>query len=140
MNNNKIYTDEELEQLATIKKTRMDIIGSMTVDGVPTRSGDIRVLNEVLTSADKMISDSANTRLKQADSASNGAATEMVIQLLMQAKADKANCRINTNAPNITGEAAVVATVSGETDINPEPLVATDFVAPKFNAHEAEGR
>jgi len=136
MNNTSIYTKEELIELAIIKKARFDIIEDMTKDGPPSRGGDIRVLNEVLTSADKMIVDTANTRLKQEDSANSGVLADMVVELLKQARYKKSVCAEETDITNMPSEVTQIETVDGETTLDPERLDPENFVTPSFDANE----
>lgn len=138
MNNNSIYTAEELEELALIKRTRMNIITDMTASGTPDRSGDIRVLNEVMSATDKMIVDSANTRLKQRDTANNEATTAMVVNLLKESRANKQKFIGDATPPTIAKEHAKVDLVPGETEINPERLAPDDFVVPVFDPNEIQ--
>jgi len=136
--NNSIYTSEEQKQLDTIKKVRFDIIDVMTKEGPPDAVGEIRVLNEVLNSADKMIVDTATIRTKQEAVNTNGAAVEMVVELLRQSRANKQEFDKEGNVPTILANVKQIALVDGEGDITPEPLVPDDFVPPSFDASRVE--
>jgi len=123
--NNSIYTEDELEILNLTKKVRVDIVENMTKNGVPERSSDIRVLNEVAGSLDKLISDSANTRVKHQDSANNKAAAELVIAALR----DRGNRKTTPVERDIVLDDSVdVEVVPGQMDINPDKLSPGDFI------------
>jgi len=137
MSGSNIYTDEELKQLKKIKATRFEIIDVMVAGGVPDKVGEIRVLNEVLNSADKMIVDTATIRLKQQDAANSAATLEMVAGLLKGARADKMKYTETGQTPELLKEHQEVTLVDGETDINPERLAIEDFAPPTYDTAQA---
>jgi len=134
---NSMFTDDELETLGKIKKVRIDLIDSMTTGGVPDKVGEIRVLNEVLASTDKMITDTATLRLKQEENANSEAAVSMVVELLHQSRAKKLKYQTEGDIPSIASELANVDTVDGETDVHPEQLDPSEFITPTFDASKA---
>ena len=131
--NNSIYTEEEFAKLSKIEKVRFAIIDEMTKDGVPDNVGKLRVLNEVMSAADKKITDSAIIRVKNDEAANAGAMAASMAELLKQARAKRANCDGAGGIPEIAKEHANVDLVDGEVDINPEPLSPEEFVAPRFD-------
>ena len=132
-----IFTDEESVILDKLQTVRLDIVNNMTMDGVPDKVGEIRVLNEVISAADKKITDTATLRLKETENANNEAAVSMVVELLHQSRARKQKCTNNGDAPAIPSDLAKVETVPGEIEINPEPLDPSEFIAPKFDTSKA---
>lgn len=123
--NNTIYTPEEEEILNLTKKVRVDIVNNMVKNGVPERSGDIRVLNEVSSSLDKLISDSANARIKHQDTANNKASAELIIAAIMSKKKD---IPIQVNRKTEIDDVIDIEVVPGQMDINPAKLNPSDFI------------
>jgi len=132
VSNNNIYTDEEQAILDKVKKVRLDIIDTMTKAGVPDRVGEIRVLNEVLASTDKMVVDTANIRVKKQEADNNGANADLVAEMFKQVRSRAAVAGVG-KIPEISDAAKKVSTVAGELDINPEPLNPKDYIAPQFD-------
>jgi len=124
-NNKSIYTDEENEILDLTKRVRVDTLKNMVKDGVPERSGDIRVMNELAGSLDKLVVDTANTRIKHQDSSDAKATADLVVAALMHRSTP-------TNTPQRTttvlAKEITVETVPGQMDINPEQLNPGDFI------------
>ena len=138
MDNKGIYSEEEQRRLDIIANTRFDVITNMTKGGVPEKIGEIRVLNEVLNSADKAIVDTAVTRIKHSEAATNGAMASTVVALLKQAHANRQKV-IGENGhsdelPVIDAKLQDVEVVAGETEIDPTRLIPEDFVPPAFDA------
>ncbi|MDQ6990802.1 MAG: hypothetical protein Q9M11_03620 [Mariprofundaceae bacterium] len=138
LNNNSIYTEEELGTLDKVKRTRIQLIDSMTADGVPDAVGQIRVLNEVLASTEKMIVDTANIRVKHDEASNSGAAVEVVVELLKQSRANQQQFIGAGTVPTLPAALASVDAVPGETEINPEPLTPEDFVAPTYDPSQVD--
>ena len=128
---NTIYTKEEEEILNLTKKVRVDIVKNMIKNGVPERSGDIRVLNEVASSLDKVISDSANSRIKHQDSANTKASAELVVAALLSKKNE---LPIVENRTLVIDDSVTVEVVPGQMDINPDKLNPSDFIEDLDNA------
>ena len=125
---NNMYTPEEQDVLDLTKKVRVDIVKSMVKEGVDKlRSGDIRVLNEVAGSLDKLITDSASNRLKMQDSENNKANAEMIVAAIMS-KRDTNIVIDNSRTLEISDDVIDIDPVTGEMDINPQKLDPTDFL------------
>jgi len=137
MENNSIYTEEELAILGKVKDLRLNIMDAMTKDGIPYKSGDIRVLNEVMTGAESMVVNSANTRLKREDTDNNGAAVELVAEMLMSARRNKLKYTEEGSLPSVKPGLENIETVPGEADIAQPKLDPTEFVSPTFDPEQA---
>ena len=124
--NSGIYTDDELKLLDTTKKVRLDIIKDMTKNGVPDRVGDLRVLNEVMTSAESSMHTQVNNRLKHQDTGNTEAMLELVAETLKQAA--NVHTTPRTTPVVLPDEHTTIDIVPGETDINPSQLSIEDFV------------
>lgn len=134
---NSMFTKEELETLGKLKDIRLKLVDHLVEDGMPDKVGDVRVLNEVITSADKMIVDTATLRLKQEENANNAAMGELAANILMQARANQQEFKGVGEVPTIPNELTNIDTVDGETDIIADKLDPDDFVAPTYNSNEA---
>jgi hypothetical protein len=129
---NSIYTEEELEIMAKVRKARIGIINQMTVNGttVPDKVGEIRVLNEVLSAAEKNAHDSATNRLKHQDNQNTEKLAETVA-LALRSIGNKKQALPDTDINNIPDMVIDVEAVAGELDINPEKLEIDNFVTKK---------
>jgi len=121
-----LFTSDEEELLKKTRKVRLDLIDSMTEDTVPTRSGDIRVLNETLDAMDRQILDIAKIKAKATEEDNNNKVTNMVVELLS---------RVSSNTPlarnsdiSLPDEYIPVDVVPGELDINADRLELKDFI------------
>jgi len=122
-----MFTPEEQEILELTKKVRVDTLKKMVEQGVPERSGDIRVLVELSSSLDKVINDTATNRLKMQDTQNNKANAEMIVAAIM-AKKDT-NVNVNIDRPSeLPDEVIEIEVVPGQTDINPAKLNPSEFL------------
>lgn len=123
-----VYTEEELEIINKSKNIRLQIVDAMTKDRVPTDSREVRVINEVLTSLDKTVHDTANTRIKHQDSANKEAILDMVAETLKQTAKRRKEIDPSTLVREVPTEYLEIDTVPGETEIQPGRLNPTDFL------------
>jgi len=123
-----VYTEEELEIINKSKNIRLQIVDAMTKDRVPTDSREVRVINEVLTSLDKTVHDTANTRIKHQDSANKEAILDMVAETLKQSAKRRKEIDPSTLVREVPTEYLEIDTVPGETEIQPSKLDPTDFL------------
>jgi len=130
IDNNSIYTEKEQAILEKTISVRSRIVDELTKDGqVPYKSGDIRVLNEVMNSLDVSVNNSANTRLKSEDTKNNAQLHEMVAAMLNQIDVNSDNKAVNDVVEvELLDEYIPDDTVPGEMDINPETLDTSMFV------------
>jgi len=129
MENNEagLLSQEDLDLLRETRKVRMDLIKDMTVDGVPTRSGDIRVLNETLDATDRQVMELAKLKAKQQENDTNNAAVGLVVEILNKvgASGHKQLTNVEVELPD---DFIPVDIVPGETDINAEELDLSNFI------------
>lgn len=121
-----IYTESELALLEKTKKIRLDIADNMVKNGVPNNVGEIRVLNEVLTTLDKSVNETVANRLKHTENENKEALLDTVALALSNIDSSK------TPAVGRIIEATVEYIpediVPGETDIGVSQLTAGDFL------------
>ena len=66
-NNNEtltVYTQEENANLSKMKDVRMAIIENMTKDGMPVKTSELRVLNEIISAQEASIHTTVGNRIK----------------------------------------------------------------------------
>lgn len=80
-----LLTEEERIILKT-RKVREDMIDGIIEynHGVPTKTGDVRVMNEVLNSLDSQVLGLADTRLKQSNADTQGDLADTIKAVLLQ--------------------------------------------------------
>jgi len=117
--------------LAVFKKTndlRLKLIDSMTEDDVPTRSGDIRVLNETLDAADRQVMELAKIKVKQQENEGNARTLNMVAEILGRVSASGDIKPISNKEIELPDDYIPVDIVPGETDTSPEELDLSTFI------------
>lgn len=125
--NNTIYTHEELEIFTKSRNIRMQLVDGLMSSGVPTKVGEVRVINELLTSLDKNAQDSASNRLKYQEGQSKEAMQETIVGILKEISATKQQ-HVRTVDPVIPDSYIPTDVVYGESDIHPDQLDPTDFL------------
>lgn len=122
------YTDNEQNDLEKYKQIRNDIIDDMVKHGV-NDNRDRRLLNEILSAAEKNIHDTANNRLKHQDNLNKEMLAEQVAMIL------KETHRLQTQVPTdyqrdveLNDDVIELDLVPGETEIHPEPLSLSEFI------------
>lgn len=120
--NNSIYTNDELEVMEKTKKIRINVIDHMVKDGLPDKVGEIRVLNELLSAAEKNVQDSANNRLKFQDNQNKEAVIETVAEMFKKIHTQKANSYNPDKIVELEDEYIPIDIVHGETEITPGQL------------------
>jgi len=124
--NTTIYTEEELALLDKTKKIRLDVADNMIKNGVPNNVGEIRVLNEVLTTLDKSVNETVANRLKHNENENKEALLDTVALALSNIQQSKvAATDRDIDAPD---EVIPTDIVPGETDIGVSQLNASDFI------------
>ena len=89
-----LYTEEELDLLEKSKKLRVGLVDNLVIHADPTAknyNSTARVVNELLTSLDKTIHDSANTRLKHQDSQNVGNIADIMAGIFKEIHTQNAN-------------------------------------------------
>lgn len=126
-NNNSIFTTEENAILELTKKARVDTLTLMIKDGVPVKSGDIRVMTELATSLDKVVTDSAAIRIKHSDVQNKEAMVGIVAATLVAVSRNKRPAADRQVALPEHIDVSVI--VPGHMDISPTQLDPNDFSA-----------
>lgn len=121
---NGIYTEEEQQLLDKSISYRLRMVEEQFKDGTPTRTNEIRVVNEVLNSIDTAISNAANTRLKQSEVENQGKIKETVAEILKQ-QAERR--KLQTARP-----------IDVEVTLNDVDLVKPDFVVDETSTEHKE--
>lgn len=126
-NNNSIFTDEENEILELTKKVRVDALKTLVKDGSPTKTNELRILNELSTSLDRVVQDSAANRLKSEDVKNSGATIDLVRETLLHAGKMKSEMTVEKTR-ELDNSFQLENIVPGHTDINPGQLDPSEFV------------
>ena len=123
------YSELEQADLEYLKQVRMDVIKSMTADGLPVKSGDIRVLNELISSGEKSIHDTVSNKLKFQDNQSKDAMNDIVATALLQLQKNGVH-REAGGEREICLEDSYIPTdiVPGELSQEVEELEVSDFI------------
>ena len=124
--NTTIYTEEELALLEKTKKIRLDVADNMIKNGVPNNVGEIRVLNEVLTTLDKSVNETVANRLKHNENENKEALLDTVALAL--SKIEKTKVVAIDRIIDAPDEYIPCDIVPGETDIGVSQLNASDFI------------
>lgn len=129
-NNNEtltVYTQEENANLSKMKDVRMAIIENMTKDGMPVKTSELRVLNEIISAQEASIHTTVGNRIKFNSNQQNGQVKEMVVEVLKQTAIAVANAN---KVPDLEIGNALEEDdmVYGETEITPEELNVKDFM------------
>lgn len=77
-----IYTQEEQERLNRSLSLREQMVTEIFKDGVPTHTGTVRVVNELLNSIDSQIHNNANTRLKETEVNTGKETKDLIVQIM----------------------------------------------------------
>lgn len=125
MNNNTIYTDEETELLKLTKKVRVDALNNLVKNGPPDKTNELRVMNELATSLDKLVTDSANARLKHQDTQNNAELADLVRQTLINSRQKKL---VSEKDRTIPKDKTLDSVVPGQTEMLPTPLDPSEFI------------
>lgn len=130
---NSIYNEQEKIDLEDIRNIRRGLIKQMTSDGLPKDSKYIRLLNEVMMSAEDSIHKGVENKIKYADVQSSSETKSMIAEMLKQVSLQ----RMKSNA-NIGVDNAVInplddsEMVPGELDTEPVELDANEFMMKKI--------
>jgi len=123
-----IYTKEELEIMGKTRDIRMAAINNIVLNADPKDkyyNSSARVLNELLSSAEKAAHDAATNRLKYQSGANKEAILETVMMALKTVSTSK-----QLAAPTdltLRQEIIDITVVDGELEIDPTKLLLEDF-------------
>ncbi len=123
------FTEEDKDILALTRKLRVDMIKENTKDGyIPTRGGDMRVLNEIANSLDTQVMSVADTKNKETANKNTDDMFRLIAENIRQSKLNDAN---SSGGPQIDihldGRITSDKLVPGQMDINPDKLSVKDF-------------
>ncbi len=126
------FTTSESSLLKKTNEIRLNLIDDITADGVPTRSGDIRVLNETLDAADRQVMEVAKIRAKQQEVEGNSKTIGMVVEILSRVSNGGAT-HLSNNDIALPDTFIPIDVVPGETDTGPEELELSTFIRSEEN-------
>ena len=126
-NSNSIFTEDEEKILEMTKRVRIDILKNMTKGGIPSNTAELRIINEVSTSLDKVVQDSASNRAKHND-VQNKEATNLLVAAALRSVREKKPEHVQNRIIELGSEHTRDNVVPGEMDINPMPLDPADFL------------
>ena len=129
INNNTIFSEEEQALLEKSKNLRVTLVDNLIKNADPkdrNYGSTARVANELLTSLDKQITDSATIRVKHQDVQNNEATADLVRQTLINSR----KLKNTTGVRNLELDPSLKLDniVPGQTDINPGQLDPSEFV------------
>ncbi len=122
-----IFNKEETDLLAKTRKVRLEMIEDMTDDGMPHKSGDIRVLNETLDAMDRQVLDVVKIKAKQKEDDGADRIANIVVQILNNVGSNGPQI-ISNREIDLPDEYIPLDIVPGETDITPETLALSNFI------------
>lgn len=126
---NELYTPEELEQLNSGKKIRSELVTNLIKNADPGSKyygSTARVVNELLTSLDKSIHDSANTRLKHQDAQNANNTLDVIADIFKHIHSSSKNLPVR-NTVILEDKFLPDDVVPGELDIDQPILEIKDF-------------
>ena len=126
--NNSIYTHNELVVMEKTKNIRLNIIDSMVKDGVPSKVGEIRVLNELLAAAESNVQTSANNRLKYQDTQNKEATLDTISEMFKIMRSKTNNIQHTDRVIELEDVYIPSDIVDGELEIVYESLDLADYV------------
>jgi len=126
--NNSIYTHDELVVMEKTKNIRLNIIDSMVKDGIPSKVGEIRVLNELLAAAESNVQTSANNRLKYQDTQNKEATLDTISEMFKVMRSKTNNIQHANRVIELEDIYIPSDIVDGELEIVYESLDLADYV------------
>lgn len=131
MTDNNVYTQEEQDILNLTQNKRLSIVSEMTKE-IPTKVGEVRVVNELLNSIDSAVQEAAKTRIKAKEAQNNKATASIVASALIELgrKRSALQPAIAANR-EINNDFIPVDVVDGELEIHPVQLSIEDFIDPE---------
>ncbi len=124
------YTQREQAIIDRNLDRREQLISAMMADGVPTKTGEVRVIKEVIESIDNKITETAKLRLKHDENTNAANAAENAAEILKAIASRKATEIFIPQNNSIELEDKYMDTieiVAGELEINPPTLTLDDI-------------
>lgn len=127
-----VYSSADNATLNYTKQIRLLMVDAKLRDGngIPTKSGDIRVINEVLNSMDDSVHKVAAARLKHGENKSKAQTQELIANILKQVKLNDDEVTVLTvtsKSTDLPDEFVPIETVPGAMDIGPNQLTLADI-------------
>ena len=129
--NNSVYTEEELNILKKTEEIRLRIVNKMTEKDIPSKTSELRVLNEILNSLDKSVHDKVSNKLKQKENENKSAMLDTVAEALTIITKKQKQQVIQNRTIEVPDSVVPDDIVPGETDINSLPIELEDIVGDK---------
>jgi len=121
--------EEEERILNKTLSIREKIVDKMTEDGIPVKTSEIRVLNEVLNAMDSQVFGRIEKRQKQEDNNNNEKYLEMIRAIVLETEKLQSEVKTETiEEPIIDIELSDEDIVPGEDKIEYEELDPNDFM------------
>lgn len=128
VSNKSVYTDDELFTLDKLKNIRLKTIDSVIQNGIPDKVGELRILNELISSAEENIQSTASNRLKHQDNMSKDAVLDSMAEMLKMISKETLIKKPIDAIVILPDEYIPLDTVEGELEIHPEQLIVKDFI------------
>lgn len=122
------YSNEDLKTLNDGIELRKRLVNNVIENGLPKKSGDMRVINEILSSNDKSIHDKTNNIIKHQTGQTSEETIKMVASILIESKKKLNDLPDRDTSEEVDDKVLDIDTVEGETDIQPEKLNIEDFI------------
>ena len=132
MDNNSIYTADELEILELTKRKRIDIVNDMTKGGIPGYK-EVEILNQVLAGLDKSVNDAATMRQKHQDSNARADAIAKVIETIKQIRQQEAEAVGKAIDAELYAEYIPTDIVEGEQDMSHKQFTLDEMMIEEDN-------
>lgn len=130
---NTIYNEQEKIDLDDIRNIRRGLIKQMTQDGLPKDSKYIRLLNEVMMSAEDSIHKGVENKIKYADVQSSTETKGMIAEMLKQVSLQRMKSNSDIGVDNaVINPLDDTDMVPGELDTEPVELDANEFMMKKI--------
>ena len=103
------------------------IVNSMMANGAPQKSGDIRVVKEVIEARSRQVIDTAKLTIDNNSNDVQQQTIEMATEVMKQLNTNKPTEVVGNNNISSTKLAGTVNIVPGQTEHNPAPLIVEEF-------------
>ena len=128
--------DEEHRVLAKTRELREEIVDTFIGEkGIPTKSGDMRVINELLNSMDANVTSVVDLRLKNEENKQSEDLTDAIVDIFTRINTKAEDVDINTKDVNISEMHVPDDVVPGEDQIEYTEL-DVDAIMPKIRTKD----
>lgn len=130
-----IFTADEENVLSKTLKLRLDMVNNLTETALPVRTGDVRTVNELLTSIDNQVYEKVKIRAKQKESEDKNKTITYVAAILGSIAQDQPRI-IGNRDIELPDNYLPIDVVPGEMEIGSEQLALKDFIRDEGNENE----